>query len=102
MPSKKRPHRVITHRHKEPPCHHRGNEAGYHYGHCDHCRETDDFSIATMKAGEHLRWAIKDVVKGKFAAALHQLVWAFTRATDTGEFRHGGYFDQRFPGWRLS
>ena len=98
----KRPHRVITHPKHEPPCPHRGHEAGYHYGHCHICREQDDLSIATTSASKHLRYALHDLAHGQFHAALHQFVWAFTRATNTGEYRHGGYFDGRFPGWRVA
>lgn len=101
MPKRKRPHAVTPTRKHEPPCKHRGDASGYHYGHCHICREQDDFSIATTSVRNHLRYALHDCLHGQFHAALHQLVWAFTRATNTGEYRHGGSFDSRFAGWRL-
>ena len=71
-----------------------------HAGWCSDCWRKGAVEDIRTGALNRLWEAMKHCWMGDRHRAAYDLQMAWERATNTGDYRPGGYFDTRYPGWR--
>ncbi len=69
-------------------------------GVCFDCASTAEHRAATRNVLQHLRKSIDHFKIKQFTDARICFMWALERATNSGDYKKGGYFDKEYPGWR--
>lgn len=71
-------------------------------GVCWDCACDGEARAAKRTALQHLAQAARNVLAGNFSVVRFDLGWAWERATRTGDYARGGYFDSAGINWRAT
>lgn len=76
-----------------------GKDDELRLGICFDCADTGESNAASRSVIQHLSKAVRNATQRKWEYAWYDLTWAWQRANRSGDYKAGGYFDKKHPGW---